>query len=590
MWPHAPARSPCDTTFASTELMRESDAATLLARWAELDVPTETRAQWEQHGTREALRRYLDRAHATGRATANHHGLSGVPVTYQRSKTAIQAQTGARQFAVGGLSMQGLPRQLRHTLAHNLYHEIDIVNAHPTILRQWCAREHIAVPALEGYVDDRDAKLAELVRANASVGMSFGRDHAKQVALAILNGGSRDADELAAHPDWLTALRNEMRYVHGRMLERRELSKLKAIIARDSNAGNVGGSLANHVMCDVEDRIVDAAVSFLGSRNVSCANIVLVFDGFMIPRGLCDVDDAFLGALAAHVRSKTGYSVRFVEKAIDSGIDLTKLSRAQRPATRMAANDSEVAAMIEENLPDRVRFSGGGRTFARTRAGIWTDNAKDVAGVLKKIVTDSGIKRPDKNGLPQEYASNDVHARAIINLLVCDPPTDPSFPERLRAANLRRLFFADGVFDFDLGVRGEFRAETPDDMAIFRIPRPFPRDEGRNPDLEAEVRRRILESAFGPAEVVDNVLEHLARALTCEVDDKQIIVIPGERNSGKGNVSAAVENAFGPYVTTTNSNSFLHTTSFAAGGDEAKKLSWLLACAGRRIVFTQEIK
>jgi hypothetical protein len=67
-----------------------------------------------------------------------------------------------------------------------------------------------------------------------------------------------------------------------------------------------------------------------------------------------------------------------------------------------------------------------------------------------------------------------------------------------------------------------------------------------------------------------------------------MVVVTGERNSGKGNLATMVENAFGPYVGTTHSDNFLHGGNSALGGDAAKKLSWVLGCEYQRIVFTQE--
>lgn len=51
-----------------------------------------------------------------------------------------------RHYADKGLSMQSFPRKIRHTLAKTidgtaLYHDIDMANAHPTILSQLCQRK-----------------------------------------------------------------------------------------------------------------------------------------------------------------------------------------------------------------------------------------------------------------------------------------------------------------------------------------------------------------------------------------------------------------------------------------------------------------
>jgi hypothetical protein len=52
---------------------------------------------------------------------------------------------------------------VRAWLAHELYHDIDMVNAQPTLCAQLFARHAIPAPRLKDYVDNRDAILAEVM-------------------------------------------------------------------------------------------------------------------------------------------------------------------------------------------------------------------------------------------------------------------------------------------------------------------------------------------------------------------------------------------------------------------------------------------
>ena len=570
---------------AATELFREADAATLLHRWSDLAIEVDTDA-------RDALRKYLERATAYEgpRGLSGSSNLSGVPVQYRRTDTAERAAYGGRRFAVDGVSMQGMRRALRHTLARDLYHDVDVVNAHPTILYQWCARQEppFPVPALAAYVADREPHLEAIVAANPELAR-VDRAFAKQVVLAVINGGASDADALDARPPWLEALRTEIHDLHKYVVRHPDVDRLKPVVER-ARARNVGGALTNHIICDAEDRILSAALAALGARGVPLDNVVLVFDGFMLPRGAFEPNNAMLAAMTAAARNATGYTVTFAEKPMDEGLDLAALGRVSRPPTRIADSHAEAGRMVRPDLHARVRFCPGGRVFARTAGGrVWTDHPRDAMGVIKSIVFDSGIKTLTAAGTPRPFAANGADARAIVERVCSDPPLDAGFPQRMREANMGKLFYADGVFDFALGERGQFRAECDDDLPAARIDTAFPRDAERDPRLEREVRERVLEAALGHEPgVVDTFLRHCARALACHVEDKDILVVLGERNSGKGSMTTALERAFGPYVGTANANSFILTTG--AGGDAAKSNSWILACTGNRIVFTQEIK
>ena len=54
-----------------------------------------------------------------------------------------------RYFAEGSLSLQSLPREIRHTIAKEFYYDIDIINAHPEILYQYCNKNISETPKLK---------------------------------------------------------------------------------------------------------------------------------------------------------------------------------------------------------------------------------------------------------------------------------------------------------------------------------------------------------------------------------------------------------------------------------------------------------
>ena len=58
-------------------------------------------------------------------------------------------------FAKGSLSLQSLPREVRHTISKDFYYDIDIVNAQPEILYQYCKRHNLETPNLKEYIDNR---------------------------------------------------------------------------------------------------------------------------------------------------------------------------------------------------------------------------------------------------------------------------------------------------------------------------------------------------------------------------------------------------------------------------------------------------
>ena len=81
-------------------------------------------------------------------------------------------------------------------------------------------------------------------------------------------------------------------------------------------------------------------------------------------------------------------------------------------------------------------------------------------------------------------------------------------------------------------------------------------------------------------------LNYIARGLAGHIEDKNWGVGIGERDCGKGVLVGMLENCFGEYCRSTNSENFL----FKKGqSDSAKALSWLVPFEFKRLLLTNEI-
>jgi hypothetical protein len=67
----------------------------------------------------------------------------------------------ARVYADKGLSLSTLVREIRNALAADYYWDLDMVNAHPTILLEMCKDKSWVCKHLERYVNNRQKVLAE---------------------------------------------------------------------------------------------------------------------------------------------------------------------------------------------------------------------------------------------------------------------------------------------------------------------------------------------------------------------------------------------------------------------------------------------
>lgn len=546
----------------TTEFFDHRALHVIVDNWDNLPV-----AAWESHCQRPLstiLKEYLRKA-----VCKSPRGEAAVE--YAPAK----GRKDGRMFAKGSLSLQCMFREVRNTIARDYYHDVDMANAHPVILRQFCDKRGIPCPVLASYIDRRDTKLAKIVARNPGTDRAF----AKKVVLAIMNGGKADYNSLRDPPKWLAAFKLEVEAIHAAMINDPAHANLVKSVAdnKDKDYLNIAGSVCNRVLCAVENEMLMACVEFVKSKGVAVENVVLVFDGLMVPRGKVTIDDSFLADMSAFVLSKTGYSVTMVEKPMDEVLDLTGLTAGRRE--QVCETDLEGAQMFLEIIRGKA-FRCYGELYVLTQDRTWTNSSKMVRTTLNREALFSNILKAGSHGAVPFSAT--LNGRNVLVELVQDLiPDDSMFTERLFTQSLRKVFFQDGVYDFQQRC---FREETEDDMTDRRIPRPFPeRDEAKM----AEVRDRVLMTIFANRMDVKCYLEHVARAMAGELEDKHWVILLGFRSCGKGVLSGLNENAWSKYVTSVSSESFLMQRS--SDGDEYKKLSWLLDCVGARMILTQEI-
>ena len=64
-----------------------------------------------------------------------------------------------RVYPKNGMSLGMLRREIRHYICDDIYYDIDMINAHPTIALGLCEKWGIDCKALESYVNNREDKL-----------------------------------------------------------------------------------------------------------------------------------------------------------------------------------------------------------------------------------------------------------------------------------------------------------------------------------------------------------------------------------------------------------------------------------------------
>lgn len=253
------------------------------------DVPKEER---------DKLRRYLKRAE-----NVNH-----VRVIYKLGKTSRSQHLNlGRLCAADGVGLQALSRDVRSALGGRYYWDVDVVNAQPTLIVQYCEREGWECPHLRRYVETREEVLEEMER-----NLGIERWEAKEKILSILYGGNGEGLTPFLTRDLVPEVRRILTNVWAKNAE--TLKWLK------SQPNCVGKGMA-YVFQTEERKVLMAIDRALTRRGRSLD--VLIHDGGLVRKreGETTFPTRLLREVEADVKNETGYAIRLAVKPLETTIE-----------------------------------------------------------------------------------------------------------------------------------------------------------------------------------------------------------------------------------------------------------------------------
>lgn len=214
-----------------------------------------------------------------------------------------------RLCAVDGMGLQSFSRDIRAALAGRFYWDIDVVNAMPTILIQYCEKNGWVCPALKRYVETREEVLEEVMRE-----LGIARWEAKEKIVALYNGGSSDG---------LTPFLARELGPEARML-------MKNIWNANSETLKWLKSQPNHYgkgtswIYQTEERKVLLAMEASFAKHGRTLD-VYIHDGGLVRKreGEVELPSKMLREVEADIKEMTGYTVRLIVKPLETTYERT---------------------------------------------------------------------------------------------------------------------------------------------------------------------------------------------------------------------------------------------------------------------------
>lgn len=493
---------------------------------------------------------------------------------YERntSYSPSNSTPNGRLFSVGP-SLQNIWKMFRGVLCNGLYIDIDMKNAHPTILLYLCKMNNINdVKYLYEYINNRSYLLGVL-----STELNISLEDAKQLFIISMNshynitknGKKKIKNEFFINFD------KEMKYIQ---------KTIYSFYSKDYNdlpEENKEGKLLNRLLCTHENILLQRVIEYNKNNNIDTG--VLMFDGLMIYNK--NYNNEFLKKYIDELDNITNdYNVKWAVKPFDISIMDTIMNFKER-ITFM--NTIECAEHILKNILSNkiVRCNG---EFWFNDNNLWSVYCdKEIERHLYLIVSQQDHLLQTENAKEEikfiEFCKIDKYIREIIRAIIAMTPINNNLRQQLYTDTMHKLCFRNGFYDFE---KNQFFTEYN-----FKTPVIIDSNYDNNVFEEdiKELYNRIFYPIFGNNDIlIDYYLHRIARSIGGYTIDKKVHVLQGLRNSGKGCLTELLYNSFGPYINSIDAGNFVYKKDVSQ--DSAKQLSWIIPHMFSRISLTHEIK
>lgn len=185
-----------------------------------------------------------------------------------------------RMFADNKLSLQCIPREIRGSIASSIYYDIDMINAHPSIVFNLCSKLNKILVYLPTYINKRDIVINELLNINNDLDY----DYIKSTILSCIYGGSTKYNNIKNKSDWLIGFKKECDKILNNIKEWYKDDFILQSQIKGKNYHNLEGSTLSSVVCVIENKLLHIMIDYLKQKNYLKKMGVLCFDGIMIPK------------------------------------------------------------------------------------------------------------------------------------------------------------------------------------------------------------------------------------------------------------------------------------------------------------------
>ena len=450
-----------------------------------------------------------------------------------------------RAYPKNGLTLALLQKRARNIISVPCT-DFDIVNCHPTLLRNICKRFGIAAPLLDDYVEHRSQWLNK--------GIS---KHEMTVSLY----GSNAPTEFSE----VQNLRKEIqKIIYPLVVGLKEYEQVKKFAQLKKNQAN-GNSVISYILQDEETRIITGVIQEMKNKYPLARLQVYEYDGlkYELPKGVS----------ASDVLSFMNECVRA------AGVEF-KIKPFGMHTTDFQCDTEENESTVDEEFSDRQAYEKVVEVYPGfirkwndkiwaydEEIGMWTDKPLPIWKRLSVRVHGDN-----------QYGSSKKHIDASFSF--CDMCRDASdFFEGAERRTLGKLLYDDGVWDIENSQILPFSHEF---FFTIKIHRSIPNHRDEYHILK--LRKAIFEEPHRNIRVRNELMKSLAVALTGRNKDRRIVANLGGTGTGKSTLMNLFKAVYCGYFQTLKAQNFVLQKNM----DANEHCGWLVDLRYSRIAMTSE--
>jgi P4 family phage/plasmid primase-like protien len=233
-------------------------------------------------------------------------------ITYNKGKNSNGI---GRWYCNKGIGIQPLCVSVRHTICDGLWTDIDQVNSHPTILKNFIDKYSLKSPLLDECMNNRELFLEKISKEE-----KCNRDTAKTLVIATINGKKYKSKTLIN-------LANELKPIINYISNLDEFKDIKDYVEETyKDDKNISGKIISRILQVIENNLLETYIEFFNDKGlISKFNdgyeVALIFDGLQL-RTNDKINDELLDECRLYAFNKTGYNIQLKIKPFDNPLEL----------------------------------------------------------------------------------------------------------------------------------------------------------------------------------------------------------------------------------------------------------------------------